>query len=293
MDRFQELSAFIAVVEAGGFSAAARRMGGSQSMASKSVSALEQRLGVKLLNRSTRSVALTPAGRRYYERSKPILEEMQQADEELAGSVHEIAGPVRIAAPSTFGRLHVLPLLPRLLALYPKIQLDVRLSDRTEDLVAEGVDLAIRVSPVYHADSVVRKVASTSLVCAGSRAYFERHGTPRHPQELTQHNCLVYDGAADWVFSGPAGPITVRVGGNLASNTAETILAGVRAGLGIGMFHGASLTDSPEDADVVTVLDEFISESRALALVWPSRRFISATVRQVTDFFAEELARRV
>src|SRR4051812_37975992 len=139
MDRFQQLTAFAAVVEAGGFSAAARRLGDSQSAVSKSVSALERRLGVQLLNRSTRSVTVTDAGRQYYERTRPLLDEMAQADGELMNSTLELSGRVRIAASSTFGRLHVLPLVPRLLTLHPKLKLDLKLADGVQDLLAEGI----------------------------------------------------------------------------------------------------------------------------------------------------------
>nr|WP_145548845.1 LysR family transcriptional regulator [Variovorax boronicumulans] len=293
MDRFQELAAFVAVVDAGGFSAAARRTGGSQSVVSKSVGALEQRLGVRLLHRSTRSVTLTDAGRRYYERAKPLLDEMAQVDGELTNSTLELSGPVRIAAPSTFGRLHVLPLVPRLLALHPKLQLDLQLADHVQDLLTENIDLAIRISPVHSPDAVVRHVATSPLVCVGSRRYFEQHGTPRTPEDLVGHNCIVFHGLEHWTFTGPRGPIHVRVSGNLASNTVETVLSAVQAGIGIGMFHRASLTGALRDADVLTVLEAFITEHRDVSLVWPNRRFIPARVRQVTAFFASALAERL
>jgi DNA-binding transcriptional LysR family regulator len=293
MDRFHELTAFVAVVEAGGFSAAARRLGESQSVISKSVGALEKRLGVRLFNRSTRSVALTDHGRKYYERTKPLLDEMEQADGELMSSTHDISGLVRIAASSTFGRLHVLPIIPQLLTLYPKLKLDLNLSDSVQDLLAESVDLAIRVSPVFSPDAVVKPVANTSLVCVGSRRYFEQHGMPLVPEDLAHHNCLIYNGIENWTFSGPRGKVSVRVSGNLSSNTVETILSAVQDGLGIGMFYRASLVGQLRSPDIVTVLDEFMSETRDISLIWPRRKFISARVRQVTDFFATALAQRV
>jgi len=293
MDRFQELTAFVAVVEAGGFSAAARRTGDSQSAVSKAVSALEKRLGVQLLNRSTRSVTLTDHGRKYYERTKPLLDEMAQADGELMSSTLELAGPVRIATPSTFGRLHVLPLIPRLLAQHPKLTVDLQLSDGVQDLLAEGIDLAIRISPLHSLDAVVKRVISTSLVCAGARSYFEQHGVPQTPQDLTRHNCIIFNGMDQWNFNGPRGKFSVTVAGNLSSNTVETVLSAVQAGVGIGMFYRASLAGEWRGAEVVTVLDEFISESRDVSLIWPQRKFIPARVRQVTQFFASALAQRL
>lgn len=293
MDRLQELTAFAAVVEAGGFSAAARRIGESQSAVSKSVSALERRLGVQLLNRTTRSVTPTEAGRRYHERIKPLLDEMSQVDGELMSSTGELSGLVRIAASTTFGRLHVLPLVPRLLALHPKLRLELKLSDGVQDLLTEGIDLAIRISPLRSPDAVVKRVATTSLVCVGSRHYFERQGVPATPEDLVHHNCIVYNGMDQWTFSRPEGPFSVRVGGNLASNTVDTILSAVQAGVGIGMFYRASYTDELRAAGVVTVLDQFIYETRDVSLIWPNRKFIPARVRQVTDYFAAGLAERV
>jgi len=293
MDRFQELSAFVAVVEAGGFSAAARRIGESQSMISKAVSALEKRLGVQLLNRSTRNVALTDHGRKYYERTKPLLEEMEQADGELMSSTLDISGLVRIAASSTFGRLHVLPIIPELLSLYPKLKLDLNLSDSVQDLLSDSIDLAIRVSPIHSLDAVIKRVTKTSLVCVGSRRYFEQHGTPMTPEDLVNHNCIIFNGIENWTFAGPDGTFSVRVSGNLSSNTVETILAAVQADVGIGMFYGASLVGELRSPDIVPILDQFMTETRDVSLIWPNRKFISARVRKVTDFFAAKLAQRI
>lgn len=293
MDRFHELNAFIAVVEAGGFSAAARRIGESQSAISKAVNALEQRLGVALLHRSTRKVTLTDQGQLYYERTRPLVDEIQVADSELTSATLDVSGLIRIAAPSTFGRLHVLPLIPGLLAQHPGLRIDMILSDALRDMVEDRIDLAIRVSPIEEPDSVVRRVATTSLVCAGSRRYFEQSGVPRTPAELADHNCLVYGEMTEWPFVGPKGLFNVRVRGNLSSNSVETIRAGVLAGVGIGMFHRASLAGELQHADIVTVLDDFLQQPREVSLVWPKRRFVSTRVRSATDFLADALARRI
>jgi len=296
VDRFQELNAFIAVVEAGGFTAAARRTGDSQSAISKAIGALERRLGVALFIRSTRSVTLTDQGQRYYDRTKPLLDEMDDADSELTSSTHSVSGPIRIAASGTFGRLHVLPLIPDLLSLNPGLQVDLILSDFVRDMVEDGIDLAIRVGPVNDPDAIVRRVASTPLVCVGSRRYFEQRGMPKTPAELVDHNCLVYRGLTEpthWPFVGPEGRFSVSVRGNLTSNSIETIRAGVLAGVGVGLFARISLADDLRHPDVITVLDEFIGDARDISLIWPRRRFVPARVRQVTDFFAEAIPRRI
>jgi len=289
MDRFHELSAFISVVDAGGFTAAARRRGEAQSTISKAVNSLEKRLGVGLLQRSTRSVTLTDQGQKYYERTKPLVEEIEVADSELTNSRLEISGLVRVAAPSTFGRLHLLPVIPQLLSEHPGLRLDLVLSDSIRDLVEDRIDVAIRLSAVNDPNSVVRRVAGSSLVCAGSRDYFARRGTPRTPDELREHNCLIYGDLTEWSFIGPGGPVSVPVRGNLSSNSAETILAGVKAGVGIGMFNRASLVGELRHSDVLTVLDEFVNEPRDISLVWPKRRFVPERVRRATNFFAKAL----
>ena len=292
MDRFHELAAFIAVVEAGGFSAAARRTGDTQSSISKSVSALEQRLGVRLFKRSTRSVAVTDEGQRYYQRTKPLLEEMAAADRELNSQTLHVAGHVRIAVAATFGRLHILPLIPDLLALYPALQVDLVLSDSVRDMVDDRIDLAIRVGAIGEGDAVARRVATSSLVCAGARRYFDRHGIPAVPADLARHNCLVYDGAGNgalWPFVGPRGKFTVPVSGNLSSNSVETIRAGVLAGVGIGLFTRMSLADDLQGPGIVTVLEDFLKETLDVSLIWPNRRLVSSRVRRVTDYFAAAL----
>jgi DNA-binding transcriptional LysR family regulator len=296
LDRFHEISAFIAVVEAGGFTAAARRTGDSQSAVSKAIGSLERRLGVVLFNRSTRSVTPTDQGQRYYDRAKPLLDGLDDADGELTNSTHSVSGLIRIAASGTFGRLHILPLIPDLLSLHPGLRVDVVLSDFVRDMVDDGIDLAIRVGPVNDPDAIARRVASTPLVCVGSRRYFEQHGAPRTPAELVDHNCLLYRGSTEsthWPFVGPDGPFSVSVRGNLTSNSVETIRAGVLAGVGIGRFAKVSLSDDLRHSDVITVLDEFMGDARDISLIWPRRRFVPARVRRVTDFFAEAIAQRI
>jgi DNA-binding transcriptional LysR family regulator len=296
MDRFHQLSALVAVVEAGGFSAGARRTGESQSAISKAIGALEKRLGVRLLNRSTRSITLTDQGRRYYDRAKPLLEELDEAESEVASSTLGVGGNIRISAASTFGRLHILPLLPALLKLYPALEIDLVLSDVMRNMLDDRIDLAIRVGPIDEPDAIVRRVTGTPLVCVGSRRYFEQHGIPKTPAELVDHNCLVYDGlteAASWPFVGPEGRYSVPVRGNLSSNSVETIRAGVLAGVGIGLFAQVSLAGELQHPDVTTILEDFLTDGRDVSLIWPKRRYVPARVRTVTDFFAAALLQRI
>jgi len=296
MDRLSELEAFLAVVETGGFTAAARRTGTSQPAVSKAIGTLENRLGVALFNRSTRNVTLTDQGQRYFDRMKPLLEEIDDANREVIGSAVDMSGSIRIAVPTTLGRLHILPIIPDLLFRFPKLEVDLVLSDLMRDMVEDRVDLVIRVGAVEEPDAVVRRVAKTPLVCVGSRQYFEKHGTPTTPAELADHNCLVYGGfkeSANWPFVGPEGHFSVAVRGNLTSNSIETIRAGVLAGVGIGMFTKASLVEELSHPDVVTILGEYVQGTRDISFVWPKRRLVSARVRHVTDFLAASLEGRI
>jgi len=296
MDRLTELEAFLAVVETGGFTAAGRRIGASQPAVSKAIGALESRLGVVLFNRSTRNVTLTDQGQRYFDRMKPLIEEIEDANREVIGSAIDMSGSIRIAVPTTFGRLHVLALIPDLLSRYPNLEVDLVLSDRMRDMVEDRIDLAIRVGAVEEPDAVVRRLARTPLVCVGSRQYFEKHGTPATPAELVNHNCLVYGGfkeSANWPFVGPEGRFSVTVRGNLSSNSVETIRAGVLAGVGIGLFAKVSLVDELRHADVVTILEKYVQDTRDISFIWPKRRLVSARVRHVTDFLAAALQGRV
>jgi DNA-binding transcriptional LysR family regulator len=197
---------------------------------------------------------------------------------------------------STFGRLFILPLIPELLSLYPGLEIDLILSDFVRNMVEDRIDLAIRVGQVDEPDAVARRVAGTAMVCVGSRRYFARHGIPKTPADLVNHNCLVYRGlreTANWPFVGPNGPLSVAVRGNLSSNSIETIRTGVLSGVGIGFFTKFSLAGELTHPDVVTVLDEYVKGVRDVSLVWPKRRFVPARVRRVTEFFAQVLPQRM
>ena len=163
-------------------------------------------------------------------------------------------------------------------------------------MVEDRIDLAIRVAPVNELDAVVRRVASTPLVCVGSRRYFEQRGIPKTPAELVDHNCFLYGGlieSANWPFVGPEGRFSVSVRGNLSSNSVETIRAGVLAGVGIGLFAKVSLADELRHPDVIPILEEFIVNVRDVSLIWPKRRYVPARVRRATDYFAMALPQRV
>lgn len=296
MDRLFELNAFIAVAEAGGFSAAARHTGTSQPVISKAVAALEKRLGVSLLNRSTRKVSVTDQGRRYYERMRPLVEAMEEAESEATSRLNQASGLLRISAPATFGRLHVLPVIPELLLRNPGLEIDLILADDMRNMVEDGIDLAVRIGATNERDAVVRRFAVTPIVCAGSQSYFRRHGIPKSPADLAHHNCLLFRGQRDsssWPLRDLNGRDHIVVSGNLSSNSIETIRAAVLNGVGIGMMTQASLMGELSDREVITVLEEFATAVRDVSLVWPKRHHVPARLRLATDFLADAIGRRL
>jgi DNA-binding transcriptional LysR family regulator len=230
------MSALVRTATLGGFSAAARDLSLTPSGVSKLVTRLEARLGVRLLNRTTRKLSLTPEGAIYLERVKRIVAEIEEAENEVAGFRKRPKGPFRINVLVAFGRSQLLPALPRFLERHPEIQLEVELSDRRVDLVDEGVDLAIRLGELDDSSLVARKICDVERVVCASPVYLARRGTPRQPQDLLQHNCLwvsSFPALRRWPFATREGRKTIVVSGNLAAGDGEALLELALQGLGI------------------------------------------------------------
>lgn len=292
MDRLDALRCFIAVVETGGFSRAARQRGLTQGMVSRAVAALEHELGTSLFHRTTRLVVPTAQGQAYYQRCVPLLEELDAAAAEAAQGGAEARGVLHLAAPATFGRLVLAPLLPLLLARHPQLALDVVMTDTRTDLVADGIDLAIRVGGEDAPNEVVRRLGRTRLCIIGSNDYLRRHGRPGDPRALAGHNCLVYGRspqAGVWKFSGPEGEFEVPVHGSLRSDNVDTLRAAAQAGVGLAALTAAAACDLP---GMSTVLDDFLPWHFDVKAVWVKRRFVPVKVRLLVDFLAEHLADR-
>jgi DNA-binding transcriptional LysR family regulator len=231
-----EMSAFVRTAALGGFSIAARDLSLTPSAVSKLVTRLEARLGVRLLNRTTRKLSLTPEGTVYFERAKRIVAAIEETENEIAGLRKRPKGPLRVSVLVSFGRSQLLPALPRFLERNPEIQLDVELTDRRIDLVEAGVDLAIRLGELEDSSLVARKICDVERLICASPAYLARRGTPRLPEDLLQHNCLwisSFPALKRWPFTTDRGTKTVAVSGNLAAGDAEALLELACQGLGI------------------------------------------------------------
>lgn len=292
MDRIDALQAFVAVVDAGSFAAAARKLGRSTAMVSRLVSGLETHLDARLLNRSTRRVAATETGRAYYERASGILAELEEADAEAGRDATEPRGLLRINAPVSFGILHLAPVLNAFKRAYPAVRLDVVLNDRRVDLLDEGYDVVLRIGALADSSLIARPIGATRMRVCAARSYLQAHGEPQTPDDLASHDCLIYTtGAAGphelWRFTRGAEEWRVPVRGSYRASNGDLLLSAAQAGLGIILQPGFNLGDRE---GLVTLLGAYDAGSLPIHALYPHRRHLSAKVRRFVDFLAERFA---
>jgi len=289
-DTLGEMSIFSKVVGAGSLSAAAKELGMSTAVVSRRLAALESRLGVRLINRTTRSLHLTDEGARYYDACSRLLAEIEEADAEVSAGRAEPRGALRVALPAAFGHLHVAPLVPRFAARYPNVQVALSLSDRNVNVIEEGFDLAIRIADLADSSLAARKLAPNRRVVCASPDYLKRNGTPRTPQELTGHNCLTTnDFTMTWDYKDPDGEaLTVRVAGRYACDNWEVLREWAMAGLGIALKSTWDVRQQLEDGSLVPLFPGYTFASDvAIYAVYPHRRFLPAKTRAFIEFLAD------
>lgn len=287
----EHIRVFVRAVETGSFTAVAAELGQSQPTVSRQITALEDHLGVRLMQRTTRALALTEEGRSYYTHARALLD----AAEEAALSVRpnaEVRGLLRIAAPLAFARLHLMPRLGAFLARHPDLRTDWVLGDRAVDLVEEGVDLAIRIGHVADHGLIVRRIGQMKRITVARPDYFERYGRPAHPDDLRRHDCIVYTGLStvdEWHFMGPdKAPIAVRVSGRVRVSASEGMRAALFEGLGVAVCPTWLFTDEVERGVIERVLVEFEPASLPIQAVYPSRRLVPPRVRAFVDYLQTE-----
>lgn len=292
LNNLTEIAVFVHVVDTGGFSAAADRLDLSRAAVSKAVSRLEARLGARLLHRTTRRLSLTESGRALYERSRRALASIEEAEEEIGRLQGEPRGTLRISAPVYFGVHHLAPLLTEYLVRYPDIDADVQLDDRLVDIVAEGVDLAIRVSALEDSSLVGRRLAPCHIALCASPGYWERHGHPESPADLAAHNCFVYSNLASptvWRFRDSDGhEIAVTVGGRLRFNNTEMARAAALQGLGVIWVPTFYVGDELRSGRLTRALAGY-RPAREVAIwaVYPARDHLPVKIRLLIDLLAE------
>lgn len=287
------MSVFSKVVQAGSLSAAARELGVSTAVVSRTLSALEARLGVRLVNRTTRSLHLTDEGASYYETCQRILAEIEEADAAVTSRRVEPQGVLKVAIPASFGHQHIAPLIPRFAERYPKVELALSLSDRAINLIEEGFDLAVRIAELKDSSLAARKLAPNRRIVCASPAYLRRHGAPETPQDLAQHNCLVVSWeqgfAMTWEYKSPAGKRgAVRVTGRYACDNWEVLREWAIAGLGVALKSTWDVRRQLEDGSLVALLPGYdFGTDVGIYAVYPHRRHLPAKTRVFIDFLAE------
>jgi len=296
MDEFTRIKTFIKVVEAGSFSAAARDVSSISSVA-RQVKSLEDELGVRLLNRSTRSLALTEAGRRFYDRVTAISHDLNTALSEAKSLQEDVKGLLRVSLRVTAGMLVVVPALPRLLAQYPELELDITLSDERRDLIANNIDVAVWLGDLPDAEIVARRLSPSRRIVCGSTAYLKKHGIPQTPQDLREHNCMHFSAPSyrnRWSFTRDDTQEEVEVHGSIRSDNGLVLLASGVADLGIIIVQEWMVRSLLAEGRMMRVLSEYTVNPRPgdaeLHAIYPSSRGLSRKVRVFVDFLVETFA---
>ena len=291
MDKFSELRAFTAVIEAGGFSAAARAMGQSRSSVNRLVIALEARLAVQLLNRTTRSVSPTSAGRALYDRARQLLEDLDEMERAVSSVSTEAVGKLRISAPLSFGDLDFSELVSAFLALHPKVEIDITFEARFVDPVAEGHDIVIRIAePDEETTMVDHRILQLEYLLCASPDYLRRRGTPQTLADLRDHDILYQRQGTTtpaWTFQSADDPVSISVSPVLTANNLEILLVSARADRGIAIMPEYAVRSELIAGRLIQVLPEQRLPSRMLQIIYPPARHLSAKVRMFVDFATE------
>ncbi len=295
MDRFENARVFAAVVEAGGFTRAAERLGLSRAATSKHVQQLEQRLGARLLHRTTRRVAVTNAGRTFYEQCRRILGDLEEA-ERAAGELHnEPRGELRVIAPTNFGLAEIGTAITELIRKYPRLRINLTLNDRLTDPIEGGYDIAISVDMPRGslASLVARKLNSSRRILCAAPDYLARRGEPRTPEDLTQHDCLSYSYVArpdEWHLAGPDGERIVKVSGPLVTSHRHVMRVAAERGLGIAYGPVDFFREDIGAGRLRPVLPRYRLPEATIYAVYPASRQLSAKVKVFNDFMARYFA---
>lgn len=293
MNRLTAMEAFVRVVDTGSFSSAARQLHIGQPAVSKAIAQLEERLGVRLLLRSTHGLAVTESGQNFYEHAKRSIEQADEADMAARGAGATLSGRLRICAAVTFARLHVIPHLPDFLSEHPALDVDVMLDDRNVDLIEAGIDVALRMGELADSGLTARKLAQGRRLVIGTPAYFAAHGEPRIPSDLISHQAVVYDqrgGGGAWTFKQGTAQTSVTVKGRLRINAAEGIREAVMAGLGMTISSEWMFAPELRSGQVKAVLQDWSLRPIDLWAVFPTGRQASAKARTFTSFIEGRLS---
>jgi DNA-binding transcriptional LysR family regulator len=288
--KMDELEVFVAVVEAQGFSAAARRLDSTPAAVSRRVKALEQRLGVRLLQRTTRRIQLTEAGERYFAEVRRLLGELHDVEQQVQAVTGEPSGDLRIFAPMSFGQRRLAPVVARFALAHPRLRVRLHLDDSETDLVAAGADLAVRIAYPLDSSLVGRQIAQVPRWCCAAPAYLARRGAPALPADLARHDCLHYDVISErdeWTFSGPFGDEVVSVRGVFCSNNGDALAEAAIQGLGVTLLPDFIVEDALADGRLVRLLRDYERPPLMLTVLYPSRQHVPVKTRLLVEYLVE------
>ena len=293
MDLLAAFHAFVRVAETGSFSAVAREAGVTQPAISRQIAALEGHLGTRLVQRSTRSVALTEDGRFLLGHARSVLAAVDRAEESVGRRHGRVSGMVRLSAPVVFGRVLIAPRLHTLLERHPELSVDLLLDDRQMDLVQEGIDVALRVGALPpDAPYVARRIGSFQRLVVAASSYFERHAEPQTPADLARHECIQYErhsGPGLWTLNGPDGEFEVPVSGRFHTDSAEAAREAVLTGLGLAVLSAWLVRRELRDGTVRAVLQDYKPPLVPVHAIYPSQRNLAARTRALLDFLVRDL----
>ncbi len=288
----EDTRVFLAVVEEGSFSAAAKLLGVPKSSVSRRVANLEESLATKLLQRTTRTLSLTDAGKGYFERCRRAFEQLHDAEQTLEHLASEPRGVLKVTAPSSFGYAALHQLVEDYQARYPGVSLVVELSNRRVDLVAEGFDVALRAGPLDDSTLVARRVMTDGFELVASPSYLERRGAPRTLADLAQHDCLAFHGQepyVTWTLTGPNGTESVRVAAHLVSNDLAFLEAAARRGAGVALLPGLTTRTSLRQGQLVRLLPGYTTQQGHISVVYPSAAYLSPKTKAFVEMAVEYL----
>lgn len=290
MDKFLEMKVFASVVDEGSFVGATERLEMSKAAVSRYVSELESRLSVRLLNRTTRRLSMTPEGEVFYARCKTLLELLDEAESELSAKAGEAQGTVKINVPVTFGNMHLAPLWGAFMERHPKVELEVVLSDRVVDLVDEGFDLAIRIARLPSSTLISRQLATTRMVLCATPRYLRKHGKPKTPAELADHTVLAYTYLAskdEWAFDGPEGRVTVKTRPSMYSNSGDTCRSVALSHQGVILQPTFLIGEDLRAGTLVELMPQYQSLELGIYAVYPSRKHMLPKARLLIDYLVD------
>jgi DNA-binding transcriptional LysR family regulator len=294
MDSLTDVAVFVQVVDSGSFTAAAERLSLSKSVVSKYVTRLEDRLGARLLNRTTRRLSLTEVGRAFYERSKRGLREIEAAEAEVSRLQGEPRGTLRINAPMSFGVLHIAPAIPEFLRRYPELTVDMNLDDRRVDVIEGGFDVSVRIAELPDSSLIARRLAPCRHAVVASPEYLERHGLPRTPEELGQHNVITYqyqESAQEWHFRAPGErPVSVAVSGSIQMNNSLALREALLNGAGITRTPTFVVGKDIQEGRLRAILTRYETLEVSVYLVFAQRQHLAPKVRAFVEFMAERIS---